>query len=186
MEEKKGSIATYFQLGFTYREICFWLAERDGIVISERHLKRVLRGLGLYRRKFKSDLLEVALFVVEELSRSGQLHGYRWLHRNCLHKGYVVTQETVRHLLHIFDPEGVALRSIQRLQRRRYRSRVLDWCWHVDGNDKLSPYGIGIHGCVDGFSRYVIWCEAYRTNRNPGSWHPTTLMKFELGKDVPL
>jgi hypothetical protein len=69
MEEKNGLISTYFQLGFTYRETYFCFAQRDGIVINEHHLKRVLRGLVLFRRKFKSDLLDVALFVVEELTR---------------------------------------------------------------------------------------------------------------------
>lgn len=25
------------------------------------------------------------------------------------------------------------------------------FCWHIDGYDKLSPYGLPIHGCVDGW-----------------------------------
>ena len=29
--------------------------------------------------------------------------------------------------------------------------------WHVDGNDKLIGFGFYIHGCVDGYSRKVIW-----------------------------
>ena len=29
-------------------------------------------------------------------------------------------------------------------------------------------YGwVGIHGCVDGFSRNIVWLEAYRTNSDP-------------------
>ncbi|XP_030578347.1 uncharacterized protein LOC115796976 [Archocentrus centrarchus] len=37
----------------------------------------------------------------------------------------------------------------------------------MDSYDKLKPYGIGINGCIDGFSRYVVWMEAYRTNNDP-------------------
>ena len=25
-----------------------------------------------------------------------------------------------------------------------------NYCWHIDGNDKLIPYGFGIHGGIDG------------------------------------
>jgi hypothetical protein len=35
------------------------------------------------------------------------------------------------------------------------------------GYDKLSPYGIGISECIDRFSRYMLWLEAYQTNRDP-------------------
>ena len=50
------------------------------------------------------------------------------------------------------DPEGVDLRRARKLKRRRYRpiSRGPNWCWHIDGYDKKSPYGIGIHGCIHG------------------------------------
>lgn len=29
--------------------------------------------------------------------------------------------------------------------------------WHMDGYDKLKPYGIAIHGCIDAFSRRILW-----------------------------
>jgi len=25
-----------------------------------------------------------------------------------------------------------------------------NYCWHIDGNDKLVTYGFSIHGCIDG------------------------------------
>jgi hypothetical protein len=37
----------------------------------------------------------------------------------------------------------------------------------TDGYDKLKPYGICIHGCIDGFSRYVVWLKADTTNSDP-------------------
>ncbi|XP_070562308.1 uncharacterized protein [Ptychodera flava] len=39
--------------------------------------------------------------------------------------------------------------------------------WHIDGYDKLTPYGICINGCIDGFSRLLVWLEAYTTNKDP-------------------
>lgn len=37
----------------------------------------------------------------------------------------------------------------------------------MDSYDKLQPYEIAINGCIDGFSHYVVWMEAYRTNNDP-------------------
>lgn len=42
-----------------------------------------------------------------------------------------------------------------------------NYIWHMDGYDKLKPYGICIHGCIDGFSRNIMWLEAYTTNNDP-------------------
>ena len=40
--------------------------------------------------------------------------------------------------------------------------------WHVDGYDKLKPFGIAISGCIDGFSRKVMWLKSGSTNNDPG------------------
>ena len=39
--------------------------------------------------------------------------------------------------------------------------------WHMDGNDKLKPYGFSIHGCIDGYSRKLLWLEVSSTNKDP-------------------
>ena len=38
--------------------------------------------------------------------------------------------------------------------------------WHVDGNDKIKPYGFPINACIDGFARKVIWLKVARSNNN--------------------
>ena len=44
------------------------------------------------------------------------------------------------------DPEAVMNRWQHRLRRRTYVSRGPNYMWHVDGYDKLTPYGISING----------------------------------------
>ncbi|KAK0154047.1 hypothetical protein N1851_003868 [Merluccius polli] len=35
-----------------------------------------------------------------------------------------------------------------------------NYMWHMDSYDKLTPFGIGINGCIDGFSCHIIWMQA--------------------------
>ena len=160
-------IKLYFQLGFSQKEILMCLAMNHGIVISQRHLRRLLRKYKLYRRKEYSDILRVTMFIEEELQTSAQCYGYRWMHSRCIEEGFVVSQNTVRMLQHLLDPEGVAARRRHRLRRRIYVSVEPNQTWHMDGYDKLKPFGIAISGCIDGYSRQLIWLEAYITNNDP-------------------
>ena len=57
-------------------------------------------------------------------------------------------QETVRLMLRQMDPAAVVNRRQHRLQRRTYTSLGPNHMWHVDGYDKLRPYGILISGSV--------------------------------------
>ncbi|XP_062594572.1 uncharacterized protein LOC134255988 [Saccostrea cucullata] len=65
------------------------------------------------------------------------------------------------------DPLGVENRRRHRINRRLYSSLGPNHVWHVDGYDKLKPYGISIHGCIDGFSRRLMWLTAGSTNSDP-------------------
>lgn len=39
--------------------------------------------------------------------------------------------------------------------------------WYIDGHDKLKPYGFSIHGCINGFSRRLIWLDVSSSNKKP-------------------
>lgn len=49
------------------------------------------------------------------------------------------------------------------LIRQRYHSRGANFMCDMDSYDQLRSYGIAINGCIDGFSRYIIWLEANYT-----------------------
>ena len=65
------------------------------------------------------------------------------------------------------DPEGVTLRSGHKLRRRTYRSQGPNFIWHIDGYDKLKPFGFAIHGAIDGYSRKILWLRVLPSNNNP-------------------
>lgn len=77
--------------------------------------------------------------------------------------GLITERETVRQLMRLLDRNGLDLR----LRQCIYVSRGLNYVWHVDGYDKLKPYNICVSGCINGFSRKMIWLEALETYSDP-------------------
>ncbi|XP_065901982.1 uncharacterized protein [Dysidea avara] len=65
------------------------------------------------------------------------------------------------------DPLGVEVRKKRRLKRRIYTAKGPNYIWHLDGYDKLTPYGLSIHGCIDGYSRKIVWLHLSPTNHDP-------------------
>lgn len=160
-------IIEYFSLGFKHTEIRAFLKSLHGYTIAARTLKRKLSRLGLYRRKCYSPINDVVRFIENELKTSGQLHGYRWMHLRCLQNNLVVTQGIVSEIQRLLDPKGHDFRKRKRLRRRQYFNKGPDYLWHVDSYDKLKPYGLCINGCIDGFSRYIIWLRIGPTSSDP-------------------
>ena len=109
----------------------------------------------------------VALYILNEVEAYSQLLRYRMMHTKCLQAGFVISRESVRRLLNILDPEGISARTKRCIVRRRYLSKGPNFVWHLDSYDKLKPYRVCINGCIDGFSRNIIWLKAYRTSSDP-------------------
>ncbi|XP_069102384.1 uncharacterized protein [Argopecten irradians] len=152
--------------GFTYLEIQAKL-HLQGLSISIRTLKRHMKRLGLSRRGH-SSMEEVILAIQEEIKGSGKSLGYRSMKLRLLTKhGIDVGRNTVARVLRTLDPHGVDIRRSHCLSRRNYFNRGPNFLVHIDGYDKLKPFGLAIHGAICGFSRRVLWLKVARTNNNP-------------------
>ncbi|XP_034541058.1 solute carrier family 23 member 1 [Notolabrus celidotus] len=81
--------------------------------------------------------------------------------------GLRVKRETVMRMLRQLNPRGTLLRARRRFIRRTYHSMGPNYLWYVDGYDKLKPFGFAISGCIDGFSRRIMWLKCGPTNNNP-------------------
>ena len=55
-----------------------------------------------------------------------------------------VPRDRVLHIMREIDPEGVRRHKAHMLVRRRYYTCGPNYVWHVDGYDKLKPYGFCI------------------------------------------
>ena len=93
----------------------------------------------------------------------------------------VIVAQAMKHL----DPIGVNTRRRGTLRRRLHYSQGPNWVWHLDGYDKLKPYGFEIHGCIDGYSRRVLWLSVIRSNKDPKEVCNLYLNYLLIAKGVP-
>lgn len=89
------------------------------------------------------------------------------MHQKLCQRGFTVDRETIRFILQTLDPDGVERRRKHVLQRQVYITPGPRFIWHVDGYDKLKPFGFCIHGAIDGYSRKILWLEVSDSNNNP-------------------
>ena len=66
-------------------------------------------------------------------------------------------RSTVMKILLQEDPAGTLLRKSRYIKRSVYTCDGPNNTWH----------GFPIHGCVDEFSRKVLWLQVTRSNNNP-------------------
>ena len=168
-QDRDNLIRSYFNQGYSYKNIADMLLHVHAISVSVSHLKRLLKRMGLRRRVActRHQLERVVIAIQQELQGSGRFLGYKSLWRRLCNKGILVPRDVVRHALLQLDPQGVAERKRRRLRRRKYINPGPDYLWHVDGYNKLKPFGFAIHGAIDGYSRKIIWLEVGPSNNNP-------------------
>ena len=169
LQSTEELIKLYFERCYTNIEITNALALGHAIIISTRTVKRILKRLNLKRRTpIMSPLEDVVAVILKEIEGSGSCLGYRTMWKRLKTQYRLkVTRDTIMQALRVIDPNGVDRRKRRRLQRRKYRCPGPNYIWHIDGYDKLKPYGFSIHGCIDGFSRRILWLEVGPTNNNP-------------------
>ena len=107
--------------------------------------------------------------VKGELRGSGSIICYGSMHqRLTTDHQLIVTRNIVRRVIKILDPEGVEARSRHRLRRRNYSTKGSNYLRHIDGYDKIKPFGFCVHGAIDGYSKKILWLEVSSSNNDPG------------------
>ena len=165
-QHRRYGLKNYFTTGFSYKEICNFLFCFHRIKIAIRHLNRLLRHCNLQRRGNHSNINTVIKFIKDELKGSSSCFGYRYMLQKLRSSGLTADKETVRLILKSLDPVGVDKRKRRKLTRREYHSFGPNHTWHIDGYDKLKPFGIAIHGAIDGYSRRILWLKLSSSNNN--------------------
>ena len=139
---EKEAIEGYFCSGLTYEVILDFLRKYHNMSMSMSTLKRRLVQYNLKRNKENVNLLDVERLMRNESDGPGSVSGYRVMwHTLRVKYGVYVPRQQVAPVLKMIDPHGVEVRKRHKLKRREYTSPGPNYCWHVDGYDKLKPYG---------------------------------------------
>ena len=162
-------IKIYFMEGLKYMEIVLFLFCHHNIIISVRHLKRILLSLNFQRRPTHfSSVRDTINIVKQEMKVSGGCIGYRTMWKRLTKDhGLSVKRTEIMQIMKHLSPHATEKRKAHRLQRRMYTVKGPNYLWHVDGYEKLKPFGFCIHGCIDGYSRRIMRLEVESSNTNP-------------------
>ena len=154
-----------FARGFEYKEIVLFLSKNHSISTFKRRVKRY----GLRRQLPDYNIAEARASIQSIIDGPGCLQGYRSVWHTLQLRGTRIPRIVVQELLRELDPEGTELRKAHRLTRRKYQNPGPNYSWHCDGYDKLKPFGFPIHGCIDGWSREILWLYVTRSNNQPNN-----------------
>ena len=75
-------------------------------------------------------------------------------------RGIYVQRWKIREALQSIDP----VRRRYTIQRRLYNVRKLNHLWHMDLNHKLIHWMFVLHGCIDGYSRAIVYLKCFTNN----------------------
>ena len=79
--------------------------------------------------------------------------------------GLRIQRKRLRESMTRVDPQNTALRWGVVVSRRTYQVPWPNSLWHLDGHHALIPWKIVVHGCIDGFSRRIMFLRCNSNNR---------------------
>ena len=137
-------VAFYQHHLYTVSDILCVLLFRHHMVTSRRSVNRIIKRLGIRMRQNQHPLV-IILRAIQHLHAWGYSDvGYRTIWRILnVTLGLRFSQRTVKTILQVVDT-GVRRRTAHRRRRRMYHGVGPNGVIHIDGYDKLKPFGFAI------------------------------------------
>lgn len=159
----KETLKMFLNYGFSLIKISEMLG------VSRKTVSRRIKHFGLLEEvpRYTNISNEDLDAVVSEIYREFPNCGIRRMKGFLIARGMRLQWERVRSSLWRIDPEGILLRTMQLnlVKRRHYSVPGPLFLWHLDGNHKIIRWGFVIHGCVDGYSRRLMFLKASTNNK---------------------
>nr|XP_055036502.1 uncharacterized protein LOC129423984 [Misgurnus anguillicaudatus] len=133
--------------------------------ISSRTLYRHRQQLGVQPLVYATLSNDNLNRIVGEILQSTTNAGERYVHGSLRSRELRIQRWRVRQSLQELDPIGRSFRRRRTIRRRIYSVATSNQLWHIDGNHKLVRWRMVFHGCVDGFSRTIIYLACLDNNR---------------------
>ena len=153
LEELRG-------LGFSWNKI----GEMLGVsrwTISRRVAKYGLENVTGFDNLSDEELDKI---VKGFISNHGRSTGQDYIGGYIKSLGFRIQRRRVRESMARVDPENTALRWGVVVSRRRYHVPWPNSLWHLDGHHSLIRWKLVIHGCIDGFSRRIMFLRCNSNN----------------------
>ncbi|XP_074627042.1 uncharacterized protein LOC141885050 [Acropora palmata] len=120
----------------------------------------------LSRRRQEYGITDYTEIREDELEWNGALRA----------RGIYIQRWKIRDALQQIDPVNCAVRRRYSIRRRIYNVNKPNHLWHIDSNHKLIHWRFILHGCIDGYSRAIIYLKCFNNNLAT-----TVLQCFVLG-----
>lgn len=142
---------------------------------SVRTLGRRLGHFGIRYINYDTPLEDVIDAVQKEVNGPGKLLGYRALNTKLrMEHGIKVPRHLTHNVMKRVDPEGLESRRKGKKRKKRgvFSSDGPMYLLSLDGHDKMYGYQkwmypLGVYGCLDTFSRKVIFLTVIPSNSDP-------------------
>ncbi|KAJ8093926.1 hypothetical protein PM082_009804 [Marasmius tenuissimus] len=146
---------------------CTWQSIANAVGVTRRTLYNHLSIAGLSKARplydnisdDELDELIASISLLHPLAGSVIVRGHLEAH------GFRVPPLRIQESLRRVDAIEVFVRWSGCIKRRVYKVRGANALWHHDGNEKLRPWGLYIHGCVDGHSRLMLYMHCCNNKR---------------------
>ena len=141
-----------------------WCSIAQLMGVSERTIPRRRIEFGIepnFSKITDSDLDN----HVREILQLTPYSGETYIRGGLKARRVLVQRQRVRESLKRVDPIGRSVRRRYAICRRVYNVRGPNNLWHMDSNHKIISWRFVIHGCIDGFSRTVIYLKCCTNNR---------------------
>lgn len=134
--------------------------------VSRWTIYRRVQSYGLQNTVQFSLLPDAELdeLVLDYMGRHGLTTGRTYLAGYLKSLGLRVQRRRIRECLARVDPANTALRWGIVVSRRQYSVPWPNSLWHLDGHHSLIRWGLVIHGCIDGFSRRIMFLRCNNNN----------------------
>ena len=155
------------QLSCLRREFNSWTQIVADLGVSRQTIDNRRREVGFslvfegYSNIPGTDLDNLVRDELNAFPRTGETNVMAGLRQ----RGIYVQRWRVREAIVRVDPINRANRWGQRIVRRPYSVPHPNFLWHMDSNLKLRHWRMCIHGCIDGFSRCIIYLDVHNNNR---------------------
>ena len=143
-----------------------WQKISEILGVSRWSLHRRVREMNLPNiREFSlisNDELDT--LVKEYINRHGETSGQTYITGYLRSLGLHIQRQQIRDCMARVNSDNAFLRWGMIVARRRYHVPWPNSLWHLDRHHSLTRWKFVVHGCIDGFSRRIIFLQRSSNN----------------------